>query len=308
MGYFLNLRRFIVLFALLCTACGTALPSIKPFKLEVQQGNVVTSKMLLQLRPGMTKSQVRFIMGSPLIQDSFHGNRWDYAYQLREQGKILEQRRVILDFENEVLKSVRGDVVPAGSPAALALKKEADEKVVVVKKVEEKSFMDMLKFWDNADEVKPVLADTATTDSINAEVAKPNAGKDDAVLPEKSAPVVASEDLLASPSRMENKELVPQATFSGVESDTSSIAPQNKTPSNTNINYQSETGYQSEAGMRFDRALIMTPLDEATIAKQFVIDEAPVIAKPTPKTPAAKAPQVEPEAGMFDQILQRIGF
>lgn len=308
MGHFLNLRRFIVLFSLLCTACGTALPSIKPFKLEVQQGNVVTSKMLLQLRPGMTKSQVRFIMGSPLIQDSFHGNRWDYAYQLREQGKIIEQRRVILDFENEVLKRVRGDVVPAGSPEALALKKEADEKVVVVKKGEEKFLMDKLKFWDTADEVNPVLADTATSDSINAKIAKPNAGKDDAVLREKSAPVVASEELLASPSRMEVKEPVPQATASGVAGDAPSIAPQNKTPSNTNINYQSETGYQSEAGMRFDRALTMTPLDEATIAKQFVVDEAPLIAKPTPKTPAPKAPQVEPEAGMFDQILQRIGF
>lgn len=308
MGHFLHLRRFIVLFSLLSTACGTALPSIKPFKLEVQQGNVVTSKMLLQLRPGMTKSQVRFIMGTPLIQDSFHGNRWDYAYQLREQGKVIEQRRVILDFENEVLKRVRGDVVPAGSPEALALKKETDEKVVVVKKVEEKSLMDKLRFWDNADEVKSVVADTPTTDSMNAEVAKPNAGKEDAVLRDKSAPVEASEELLASPSREEVKEPVPQATVSGVAGDAPSIAPQNKTPSNTNINYQSETGYQSEAGMRFDRALTMTPLDEATIAKQFVVDEAPVTAKPTSKAPAPKAPQVEPEAGMFDQILQRIGF
>jgi outer membrane protein assembly factor BamE len=308
MGHFLNLRRFIVLFSLLCSACGTALPSIKPFKLEVQQGNVVTSKMLLQLRPGMTKSQVRFIMGTPLIQDSFHGNRWDYAYQLREQGKILEQRRVILDFENELLKRVRGDVVPAGSAAALALKKEADEKVVVVKKVKEKSLMDKLKFWDNANEVTPVVADKATAESINAETVKPNVVKDDADLREQNIPVVASEELLASPSRAEVKEPVPQATVSGVESDAPSIAPQNKTPSNTNINYQSETGYQSEAGMRFDRALTMTPLDEATIAKQFVDDEAPVVAKPTPKTPAPKAPQVEPEAGMFDQILQRIGF
>ncbi len=129
----LNMRRYVILIYLLCTACGTALPSVKPFKLDVQQGNVVTSKMLLQLRPGMTKSQVRFIMGSPLIQDSFHGNRWDYAYQLRENGKLKEQRRVILDFENDVLKTVRGDVVPAGSEAAKALQAEADATAAVVK-------------------------------------------------------------------------------------------------------------------------------------------------------------------------------
>lgn len=308
MGYFLNLRRFIVLFALLCTACGTALPSIKPFKLEVQQGNVVTSKMLLQLRPGMTKSQVRFIMGSPLIQDSFHGNRWDYAYQLREQGKILEQRRVILDFENEVLKSVRGDVVPAGSPAALASKKEAEATAVVEKVAEEKSWMDRLKFWDNTDEVKPVVADADAKDALNAEADKPNKVKDAVGQREMNPPALASEDVLARPTSNDMEVLAPQTLASDVEGEVPSIAPQNKTPSNTNINYQSETGYQSEAGMRFDRALTMTPLDEATIAKQFVVDEAPVIAKPTPKTPAAKAPQVEPEAGMFDQILQRIGF
>ena len=89
MRYFL-----IILFALL-TACGSTIPTIKPFKMDIQQGNVVTSKMLLQLRPGMTKSQVKFIMGSPLLVDSFHTNRWDYFYQLRQAGKIVEQRRVI---------------------------------------------------------------------------------------------------------------------------------------------------------------------------------------------------------------------
>ena len=74
----LSVLRYLVIFlAILCASCGTALPSIKPYKLDVQQGNVVTSKMLLQLRPGMTQSQVRFIMGTPLIQDSFHGKRWD---------------------------------------------------------------------------------------------------------------------------------------------------------------------------------------------------------------------------------------
>src|SRR6476661_3826603 len=120
MRYFPILRYLFILSVIFCTACGTALPTVKPYKLDVQQGNVVTSKMLLQLRPGMTKSQVRFIMGTPLLQDSFHGNRWDYVYQLRENGKIIEQRRVILDFENELLKSVRGDVVPAGSEKAKA--------------------------------------------------------------------------------------------------------------------------------------------------------------------------------------------
>lgn len=148
------MRHILILAALLCVSCGTQLPSIKPFKLDIQQGNVVTSKMLLQLRPGMTKSQVRFIMGTPLVQDSFHGNRWDYVYQMRENGKIKEQRRVILDFENELLKSVRGDVVPAGSDLAKEPETVAPTgaRVVPPVKVEkEKSLLDKLKFWEDGE-------------------------------------------------------------------------------------------------------------------------------------------------------------
>lgn len=149
------MRYIFILLALLCASCGTALPSIKPYKLDIQQGNVVTSKMLLQLRPGMTKSQVRFIMGTPLVQDSFHSNRWDYVYQMRESGKIKEQRRVILDFENELLKSVRGDVVAAGSEQTKdgeAATPSGTRVVTPIKAQEEKGLLDKLKFWQGDDE------------------------------------------------------------------------------------------------------------------------------------------------------------
>jgi outer membrane protein assembly factor BamE len=165
MRHFFNLRYLPLVFVLLCTACGTALPTVKPYKLDVQQGNVVTSKMLLQLRPGMTKSQVRFIMGTPLVQDSFHGNRWDYVYQLREKGKIVEQRRVILDFENELLKSVRGDVIPAGSgPKEAEPANTSPRTIKPVEKAKEKGLMDRLKFWKK-DEVAPAVVPPAGSDS-----------------------------------------------------------------------------------------------------------------------------------------------
>ncbi len=115
MHIFLRLFTLIVTISLL--GCGAAIPTIKPYKMDIQQGNVLTSEMLLKLRPGMTKSQVRFILGTPLLVDSFHSNRWDYFYQLRKQGEIVNQRRVILDFENDLLVRVRGDVVPKGQTA-----------------------------------------------------------------------------------------------------------------------------------------------------------------------------------------------
>ena len=148
----------ILLLALLCASCGTALPSIKPYKLDVQQGNVVTSKMLLQLRPGMTQSQVRFIMGSPLIQDSFHGKRWDYVYLMRENGKITEQRRVILDFENDVLKTVRGDVIPSAADASKSNEVADNSGTRVINpsaKSEDKSLFSTLKFWEKEPAANP---------------------------------------------------------------------------------------------------------------------------------------------------------
>lgn len=111
-----NFQKIITLFmTITIVGCGASMPTITPYKMDIQQGNVVTSEMLLKLRPGMTKSQVQFIMGTPLLVDSFHSDRWDYFYQLRKQGKVINQRRVILDFEGESLARVRGDVVPEGT-------------------------------------------------------------------------------------------------------------------------------------------------------------------------------------------------
>ena len=148
------------------SACGSSVPVIKPFKMDIQQGNVVTSKMLLQLRPGMTKSQVKFVMGSPLIIDSFHLNRWDYFYQLRQAGKVVEQRRVILDFEKELLSRVRGDVVPQGTNSdTVGLSSDVESNGVRVpsKRIQKEGVFENLKFW-NRDEVtleKPVAKPAA---------------------------------------------------------------------------------------------------------------------------------------------------
>ena len=161
MRNFSTFRYLVFLLVFLCASCGTALPTIKPYKLDVQQGNVVTSKMLLQLRPGMTKSQVRFIMGTPLIQDSFHGNRWDYVYQMREKGKVVEQRRVILDFEGDALKVVRGDVTPQGAEAnETSVSVNTGTRVIApAGKPAEKSFFRKLLFWqtdeDDTSSAKP---------------------------------------------------------------------------------------------------------------------------------------------------------
>jgi outer membrane protein assembly factor BamE len=204
------MRYPILLLALLCASCGTALPSVKPYKLDVQQGNVVTSKMLLQLRPGMTQSQVRFIMGTPLIQDSFHGKRWDYVYQMRENGKITEQRRVILDFEKDVLKTVRGDVIPSTTDASKSNEVADNSGTRVINpsaKAEDKSLFGALKFWKKepvanpAPEVK-AKADEPTKQPVTPAVTSEAKPVESKPLEPAATPVVGnpeSQSVLAVP-------------------------------------------------------------------------------------------------------------
>ena len=87
------------------------LPGISPYRIDIQQGNVVTQDMVDKLKPGMTKQQVRFVMGTPPIVDPFHKDRWDYVYYLNRAGRVAEHRRLVLLFDGEVLKRVEGDVV-----------------------------------------------------------------------------------------------------------------------------------------------------------------------------------------------------
>ena len=171
-------KKLPLLFIVCCTllaGCGANVPTIKPFKMDIQQGNVVTSKMLLQLKPGMTKSQVRFIMGTPLVVDSFHKDRWDYFFQMRQAGKIIEQRRVILDFEKELLIKVRGDVVPQGTAGAETSESNVISAPITVEpRPKETSTLDKLKFWKKNEKViaKPDVAAAAT--EVKVEVANPD--------------------------------------------------------------------------------------------------------------------------------------
>jgi outer membrane protein assembly factor BamE len=89
------------------------LPGLSPYKIDIQQGNVVTQDMVAKLKPGMTRSQVRFALGTPLVVDPFHPERWDYVYVLQKKGKTVEQRRIIVVFKDDLLTHIEGDVVPA---------------------------------------------------------------------------------------------------------------------------------------------------------------------------------------------------
>lgn len=95
-----------------CSYEGTSkLPGV--YRIDIQQGNVVDEDMTARLEPGMDKNQVQYIMGTPVVDDPFHVNRWDYIYTYSEGGNRRKQRHVVLYFKDNKLTRVGGDVVPA---------------------------------------------------------------------------------------------------------------------------------------------------------------------------------------------------
>src|SRR6056297_2661599 len=108
------MKSFVVyslsLVAILClSACSTdKIPGV--YRIDVQQGNSVTQDMINQLEPGMSKNQVAYVMGTPLLIDTCHPNRWDYIYSFQPGGEERQQRRLTLHFnENETLNHIEGD-------------------------------------------------------------------------------------------------------------------------------------------------------------------------------------------------------
>ncbi len=74
---------------------------ITPYRVEIVQGNVVTSEQVARLRPGMSRAQVRDVLGTPLLTDPFHTDRWDYVFSIRRQGAEPQDRRIVVYFEGE---------------------------------------------------------------------------------------------------------------------------------------------------------------------------------------------------------------
>lgn len=133
-------------------SCSTAveyLPYV--YKIDVNQGNVIDQTMIDQLRPNMTKRQVLYIMGSAMLVDFFHQNRWDYVYSTKKGGENLEQKIVSIFFENDQLKGIQGDLRPSATPV---VKPSTDKVVDVPKRDLEKTLWETTTGWLNYDGVK----------------------------------------------------------------------------------------------------------------------------------------------------------
>ena len=86
------------------------------YKMDIQQGNVIEQDMLNKLKPGMDKNQVKFIMGTPVIIDPFHNERWEYIFSMQKAGGVREQRHITLHFDDDKLTYVSGDIEVSDTP------------------------------------------------------------------------------------------------------------------------------------------------------------------------------------------------
>lgn len=135
------MRNKLIIVSVLLASCGSVsrLPSFTPHKIEIRQGNLVLSEMRAKLRLGMSRSQVKAALGTPLVSDALHANRWDYVYRLEQDSKLIEQQRMTVYFDGDVLTRIDDGTMPP-LPASSAL---ADPIPVVAEPVPAESVPDV---------------------------------------------------------------------------------------------------------------------------------------------------------------------
>ena len=105
------MRKFLLLVTSVIFICGcTQFPGV--YKLDIPQGNVLTQEAVNQLKPGMTPRQVQFIMGTPIIEDTFNAGRWDYIYTMKAANQTPTLSRVTVIFSDGLLSNIIGDLRP----------------------------------------------------------------------------------------------------------------------------------------------------------------------------------------------------
>lgn len=86
---------------------------ITPYRIDIVQGNAITKEQAALIKPGLSRLQVRDILGTPLLTDPFHADRWDYLFTLRRPGTDVQRRSVVVHFDNEVVKSIDAGELPS---------------------------------------------------------------------------------------------------------------------------------------------------------------------------------------------------
>ena len=142
-----------------CSTIMNYIPGV--YTIDIQQGNIIDQAMVDQLRPGMNNRQVLYIMGSPMLDDVFHKNRWDYLYSDKHAGEDRVQKQLTLFFENDQITGIKGDFRPGTAPV---LKSSIETTVDVPKRDLDKTLWEKITSLIGYDELdEPTKTDDNDT-------------------------------------------------------------------------------------------------------------------------------------------------
>ncbi len=205
------MRKVLILASLLATVlltgCSrTQIPGV--YRLDIQQGNVVTQEQLARLEPGMEQRKVRFILGTPMLIDAFNNQRWDYVYEFHPGSGDPVRRRVTLFFEGERLARIDGELldVPKGDADA------RDRVVTVPDRPRETSFFSALNPFADDDQPPPREAPAEeSAASASAADAAAGAGETTASASAADASTGSEEAMAPAPGNTDEAASAPSA-------------------------------------------------------------------------------------------------
>jgi outer membrane protein assembly factor BamE len=161
-----SLFSLILLASLTLVSCSTIMNYIPGvYTIDIQQGNIIDQAMVDQLRPGMNKRQVLYIMGSPMLNNVFHKNRWEYLYSNQPSGEDRVQKQISLFFENDQITGIQGDFRPSTVPV---IKTSSETTIDVPKRDLEKTLWEKITGLIGYDELDaPAKTETKKTSENN---------------------------------------------------------------------------------------------------------------------------------------------
>ena len=110
---------------------------ITPYRIDIVQGNAITKEQAALIKPGLTRLQVRDVLGTPLVADPFHANRWDYIFTLRRPNTDVQRRSVVVIFEGDVVKSMDAPELPSEREFVASISRVKDPRAPKLELTEE---------------------------------------------------------------------------------------------------------------------------------------------------------------------------
>jgi len=144
---FFNKKRLSLIILLIGFFFLASCSYIRPHRIDIQQGNIIEQEKVNQLKIGMRKDQVQFVLGTSMLMDVFHSNRWDYIHTMKNGHNKMEKKHIVMYFKDDKLIKIMGDI----NPGDISTNKNKNDSISVpLENAEEddgKSWVNKMMWW-----------------------------------------------------------------------------------------------------------------------------------------------------------------